>query len=63
MRHLRKEEILEGDSDYRKNLINSLSGYKSLNLIGTLSNDGISNLALFSQVLRVYQEVGDGLIG
>jgi flavin reductase (DIM6/NTAB) family NADH-FMN oxidoreductase RutF len=53
MRHLRKEEILEGDADYRKNLINSLSGYKSLNLIGTLSNDGISNLALFSQVFHI----------
>ena len=53
MRHLRKEEILEGDADYRKNLINSLSGYKSLNLIGTLSNEGISNLALFSQVFHI----------
>jgi flavin reductase (DIM6/NTAB) family NADH-FMN oxidoreductase RutF len=53
MRHLRNEEILEGDADYRKNLINSLSGYKSLNLIGTLSNDGISNLALFSQVFHI----------
>jgi flavin reductase (DIM6/NTAB) family NADH-FMN oxidoreductase RutF len=53
MRHLVKEEILEGDADYRKNLINSLSGYKSLNLIGTLSNEGISNLALFSQVFHI----------
>jgi flavin reductase (DIM6/NTAB) family NADH-FMN oxidoreductase RutF len=53
MRHLRKEEILEGDADYRKNHINSLSGYKSLNLIGTLSNEGISNLALFSQVFHI----------
>jgi flavin reductase (DIM6/NTAB) family NADH-FMN oxidoreductase RutF len=53
MRHLRKEDILEGDADYRKNLINSLSGYKSLNLIGTKSQEGISNLALFSQVFHI----------
>lgn len=53
MRHLGKEEILEGDSFFRTNLINSLSGYKSLNLIGTLSKEGISNLALFSQVFHI----------
>lgn len=53
MRHLRKEEVLAGDADYRKNLINSLSGYKSLNLIGTKSKEGISNLALFSQVFHI----------
>jgi flavin reductase (DIM6/NTAB) family NADH-FMN oxidoreductase RutF len=53
MRHLGKEEILEGDSFFRRNLINSLSGYKSLNLIGTLSNEGVSNLALFSQVFHI----------
>lgn len=53
MRHLGKEEILEGDSFFRRNLINSLSGYKSLNLIGTLSNEGVSNLTLFSQVFHI----------
>ena len=53
MRHLAKEEILKEDSFFRRNLINSISGYKSLNLIGTLSNEGISNLALFSQVFHI----------
>ncbi len=32
------------------NLINSATGYKSANLIGTKSRDGISNLAIFSSV-------------
>jgi flavin reductase (DIM6/NTAB) family NADH-FMN oxidoreductase RutF len=32
------------------NLINSATGYKSANLIGTKSKDGVSNLAIFSSV-------------
>lgn len=35
---------------YRINLINSCSGYKSANLIGTKSHDNISNVAVFSSV-------------
>jgi len=38
---------------FRTNLINSFTGFKSLNLIGTESISGISNLALFSQVIHV----------
>ena len=34
----------------RINLINSASGYKSANLIGTKSKEGVSNLAIFSSV-------------
>lgn len=32
------------------NLINSVTGYKSANLIGTISEDNITNLAIFSSV-------------
>ncbi|MDT0557607.1 flavin reductase [Ichthyenterobacterium sp. W332] len=35
---------------YRINLINSCSGYKSANLIGTKDEDGNSNVAVFSSV-------------
>lgn len=35
---------------YKINLINSCSGYKAANLIGTVSNDGIENVAVFSSV-------------
>lgn len=37
----------------RTNFINSLSGIKSANLIGTTSSDGIDNLALISSVFHV----------
>ncbi|MCP4439515.1 MAG: flavin oxidoreductase [Aureispira sp.] len=35
---------------YRANLINSLSGYKSANLIGSVDDKGIENMAIFSSV-------------
>jgi len=38
---------------YRINLINSCSGFKSANLIGTKSEDGISNVAVFSSVTHL----------
>lgn len=41
------------DKRYRTNFINSLSGYKSANLIATLSPEGISNLAIFSSVVHL----------
>lgn len=45
-------DIKNMDDRYRNNFINSLSGYKSANLIGT-KNNGISNLALFSSAVHV----------
>ncbi|KPQ19328.1 MAG: DIM6/NTAB family protein [Algoriphagus marincola HL-49] len=53
IKHFTKDEILESDSFFRRNLINCLSGYKSLNLIGTKSSEGISNLTPFSQVFHI----------
>ncbi|TNJ42450.1 flavin reductase [Tamlana fucoidanivorans] len=38
---------------YRINLINSCSGYKSANLIGTKSLDNIENVAVFSSVTHL----------
>lgn len=37
----------------RINLINSCSGYKSANLIGSRGSDGVSNVAVFSSVTHV----------
>ena len=45
-------DINEMDRIYRLNLINSLSGYKSANLIGTEA-DGFSNLAIFNSVVHL----------
>ena len=41
------------DKIYRLNLINSCTGYKSANLIGSCSDDGILNLAIFSSITHL----------
>lgn len=38
---------------YKINLINSCSGFKSANLLGSISNEGISNVAIFSSVTHL----------
>lgn len=48
-----KQRILEFEKFYRTNFINSLSGFKSANLIGTISKEGKTNLAIFSSVIHV----------
>jgi flavin reductase (DIM6/NTAB) family NADH-FMN oxidoreductase RutF len=48
-----KEQIEELHHLYRANLINSCSGYKSANLIGTRSAEGVSNVAIFSSVIHL----------
>lgn len=53
IRYFDYEEIMSSDSYYRRNLINSLTGYKSLNLIGTQNGTGKTNLAPFSQIIHV----------
>ncbi len=45
-----KEDIENLPHLSKINLVNSGTGYKSANLIGTKSKDGISNLAIFSSV-------------
>lgn len=46
-------EISDFEKGFRTNLINGLSGFKSLNLIGTRNSEGKTNLGLFSQVIHV----------
>ncbi|MGY8945940.1 MAG: flavin reductase family protein [Flavobacteriales bacterium] len=38
---------------YRLNLVNSCTGYKSANLIGTVSKNGIYNVAIFSSITHL----------
>lgn len=47
------EEIVKMEQRYRTTFINSVSGYKSLHMVGTSSTDGISNLALVNSVFHV----------
>lgn len=50
MNHFSITDIEGLDKIFRLNLINSCTGYKSANLIGTKSKAGISNVAVFSSV-------------
>lgn len=47
------EDIKNLDKIYQINLINSCSGYKSANLLGSISKDGITNVAVFSSVTHL----------
>ncbi|MEP2238893.1 MAG: flavin reductase [Maribacter sp.] len=53
MKHFTKEKLLSLPSRYKAHLINSCTGYKSANLIGSKSNSGISNLAIFNSVVHI----------
>ena len=53
MLHLKRQDFDNLDHLYRINLMNSCSGFKSANLIGTKSNDGIPNVAVFSSVTHL----------
>ncbi|GAB3909902.1 flavin reductase [Larkinella knui] len=51
--HLTKEDLETTERIKRLNLINSVTGIKPANLIGSVSNAGQSNLAIFSSVIHL----------
>ncbi|MBO6536923.1 MAG: flavin reductase family protein [Balneolaceae bacterium] len=53
MKHYSQTIIKEMPSRARAHFINSVTGYKSSNLIGTISPDGKTNLAIFSSVTHL----------
>ncbi len=53
MRKILQEELQSFDRFYRANLVNSISGFKPANLIGTINSKGQTNLALFSSVVHL----------
>ena len=53
MQYFSKETIDALAIRYKNNLINSISGYKSANLIGTKGNAGNTNLAVFNSVIHL----------
>jgi len=48
-----RKDIAAMEKVYRINLINSITGIKPANLIGTISAAGVSNLAIFSSVIHL----------
>ncbi|GHB77757.1 flavin oxidoreductase [Psychrosphaera saromensis] len=53
MQHFNNDDLTEMATRYRVQLINSLSGFKSANLIGTRDKQGNNNLAIFSSVFHL----------
>ena len=53
MQVFNQEDIFKLNKIYRINLINSCSGFKSANLLGTISEEGITNVAVFSSVTHL----------
>ena len=51
--HLSKEDIEKMERKRRLNIINSITGIKPANLIGTKSGDGQPNVAIFSSVVHL----------
>jgi flavin reductase (DIM6/NTAB) family NADH-FMN oxidoreductase RutF len=48
-----REDILESEKLYRTKLINSLAGIRQIALIGTKSNSGLENLAIFNSIIHL----------
>jgi flavin reductase (DIM6/NTAB) family NADH-FMN oxidoreductase RutF len=52
-KHITLESILEMEKQFRVNLINSLGGFKSVSLVGTIDKKGNTNLAIFSSFFHI----------
>jgi flavin reductase (DIM6/NTAB) family NADH-FMN oxidoreductase RutF len=53
MNMINSKEISGMEKSYRTNLINSLNGYKSLHLLGTVNEFGVTNLCIVSSVFHM----------
>ena len=53
MQHFSTTTIATWERFYRANFINSLTGFKSVSLIGTVNKTGQTNLAIFSSVVHL----------
>jgi flavin reductase (DIM6/NTAB) family NADH-FMN oxidoreductase RutF len=53
MNHYSPADLAAMDSRYRGNFINSLSGFKSVSLIGTANAQAQHNLAVFSNIVHI----------
>lgn len=53
MKKISADDILSYDKRYRTNFINTISGFKSASLVATVNLEGVTNLAIFSQILHI----------
>lgn len=52
-RHFTTELLATLEKQYRAHLINSLGGFKSVSLLGTINNSNATNLAIFSSIFHI----------
>jgi flavin reductase (DIM6/NTAB) family NADH-FMN oxidoreductase RutF len=53
IRHFSGQDIVMMEQRSRAAFINSLSGFKSVSLVGTANNEGLTNLAIFNSVIHI----------
>ncbi|MGS0728486.1 flavin oxidoreductase, partial [Shewanella sp. 0m-11] len=53
MKHIGFDDIEQMEQRVRARLINSLSGFKSANLVATISEDGHNNVAIISSCFHL----------
>ena len=53
IRHFSGQDIVMMEQRSRAAFINSLSGFKSVSLVGTINNLGQTNLAIFNSVIHI----------
>lgn len=53
MQQINRAQIDSWERFYRANFINSLTGFKSVSLIGTVSTEGQPNLGVFSSIVHI----------
>lgn len=53
MKQIDLAEILAFEQRYRTTLMNSISGFKSLQMVATANKNGVSNIALFNSIFHV----------
>ncbi|MBC7509916.1 MAG: flavin reductase [Ferruginibacter sp.] len=53
MTHIDSSTIKSWDRLYRANFVNCLSGYKPVSLIGTIGENAVPNVAIFSNIVHI----------
>jgi flavin reductase (DIM6/NTAB) family NADH-FMN oxidoreductase RutF len=53
MIHINTQSVEKMDSRYQGNFFNTITGFKSANLIGTTTKSGQTNLAVFNSVMHI----------
>ena len=51
--NLNREEIAAFEQRYRTTFVNSLAGFRQVVLVGTKSNEGVANLAIFNSLMHI----------